>query len=754
MSHILRQLMLACLVLTVLLSEPAPAQRTTMDSLLSRAGSFLATRQIDSAQILYREALDINDTSEVALTGLGRALMAEHDWGAAADVFEKALRPRAPNLQLHYLLGISYRELGTTKAFLLRTFDWNTSRDHFETVLSADSSYEDVLYQYALLQQYRENYHAAIDLGHRQVRLRPDLDRVRTGLFKLYRHFIAVDNEEATRWLSGQETPLDRYFLGEAWRRDGKLDSAEQLFQDLTYALGMGLPQPVFLSLARIAASRERPDLAEAYHLCAIEDLVSPLGADLVFEDIKYLLTDREMAFYDSLRTVGKKAAFFRAFWAVRNPSGGTQNPRIGEHYRRLVYAEQNYDYGGFRTQFTNPDWMKYLKFPACFALNAEFNDKGFVFLRQGEPTNIIRGPVTASEPHESWLYEETDVQHRRVFHFAKTNSPANNWRLTALPSDPEILSDLAIWDPRYGEILRSNISAQFRLEDELREEAEGTVLEAFSTDSHTWKKETTTFALAYSVDAFRGIGSKTQLDIGYAIPLAPLRNVNAGMSSAISVEIGIAVRSLTSNVVVNALDTVYISTSFAGSQSYVNLYRYRVSPGSYSVSMHVRPLGTTLYGSWNLSRTIPSFADTQLCVSDLQLLMPSTRKSELEFDGIKVMPSPFHQHAVDRPLYTYLQIYNLARDTEEKSAYQATYRLTPRVTQRAGLQQNEAGAGGETREMGKSFEVTAEENATEFKKIDVSDVEPGVYTLSVVILDRRSGRSITQERTIELFEP
>jgi hypothetical protein len=165
---------------------------------------------------------------------------------------------------------------------------------------------------------------------------------------------------------------------------------------------------------------------------------------------------------------------------------------------------------------------------------------------------------------------------------------------------------------------------------------------------------------------------------------------------------------------------------------------------------MHVRPLGTTLYGSWNLSQEVPSFADTNLCISSIQLLMPSTRTSDLEFDGIKVMPSPFHQHGIDRPLYTYLQIYNLERDQEGRAAYQATYRLTPLTQKGATLQRDQRAR----REVGKSFEVSAEENPAEFKKIDVSDLDSGMYVLSVEVLDRRSGRTISQERTLEFYEP
>jgi GWxTD domain-containing protein len=719
-----------------------PMHSANPDSILLAADSLRHAGNMDAAEAAYRTAIDQNDSSKPAWEGLGMLYLENQNWGDAVDCYDHLMTLFPSDLAPHLALGMAYRERGTTKASLLRTVDWNKSRDQFDAILARDSSFRDALYQYALLEEYRGEYITAIAMGHRQIEKQPGMQSPRLGLFRLYRHFIAEDRPAAIAWLGQQQSAIARYFLGEALRRDGRLDDAERMFLDMLYETRTPLSQPLCLSLARIAAKRGLPAVAEAYIVRAIDELVSPLGADLLFEDIKYIISDRELALYNSRTSVEQKAQFFRAFWASRNPSGNVGNPRVPEHYRRLVRAEDDFEYTGFRTGFTDPDRMKYLTFPRCYALNKEFNDMGLIYIRHGEPDNRLRGNITSTDPQESWLYEATGEMPRQIFHFAKFNAPGNNWRLTALPNDQPLIANLTVWDTRYSNLLGDNSSASLKMLDELTSESGSTVLEALSTDNHTWEKTTKPMVIPHAVDAFRSAGSRALVDISCAIPLDQLRAEVAPDTRIVYAEAGIAIRSLTSKTVVTFTDTIRIPLAGSSGGHYVHLFRYRIPPDAYSVSQHIRPIGTSLYGSWNVQKTIPVFSPTEPGMSDIQFLMPAQSKSDLEFDGIKVAPSPFSYHPQDTPLYSYVHIYNLRKDGEGKSAYEARYVLAP------------AGKPSEATVVAQSLEVTAEDIAAEFKKISLSDTDPGKYVLTIEVMDRRSKQTTRASRTVQVFEP
>lgn len=86
-----------------------------------------------------------------------------------------------------------------------KLLEYQKSEKNFEHVLSQDSLFSDVLYQYALLQRYRDKYHQAIWLAQRQLELKPDLLAAQIGMLRIYRHYIVSQSEDnAIEWLQRQ----------------------------------------------------------------------------------------------------------------------------------------------------------------------------------------------------------------------------------------------------------------------------------------------------------------------------------------------------------------------------------------------------------------------------------------------------------------------------------------------------------------------------------------------------------------------
>jgi tetratricopeptide (TPR) repeat protein len=731
----------------------AAAQNARVDSLTILADSMYGLGKYEDACRVYEEALTFNEHGRNALIGRGKALLVLDQWSDAEDCFTKVLASDTADLAAHYYEGIALRETGKTKAWLLRNMDWNEARDHFFWVMRRDSTFGDVLYEYARLLDYRKDYPQAIAAGHQQLALRPDLPSVRVGLFRLYRSFVTNDRQNAIGWLQKEATPIAFYFLAEALRRENRLDEAEKLLNDLLAGNALPLTQAMHLSLARINAKRGNIAGAESRFWTAVNEVYTHLGADLIFEDLKYLVTDRELELYKGLESPAKKIVFFRAFWDSRNPAATSQsNVRIGEHYRRLVYAEDSFEYTGFRTAFNNPDRYKELAFPKSYSLNEEFNDEGLIYIRHGEPGHTQRSMQSADQA-ESWLYDATEETPRRIFHFQKKNASGNNWRLIPYPEDIVMLQSLLTWDVRYLDLLRGNASAEARVRDELREESRETVSQALATEEHSWKKEVTTFEFPFSIDAFRGQGSKALIDISYAVPLARFAAGSAAPGDPHKAEVGLSIRRRDGEIALASLDTIVIPPGRSEKDTYANRYRFLIPPDTYAFAMHVRPLEGNSFGNWKAQKLIPR-PTQELALSDIQYLLPSNIKSTLEIEGVKVVPSPFRAYPVDRPLYTYFHVYDLVKDADGKTLYRVRYLLTPVEEGKPLPVVDPDGSAGKTKLILERTREGTEDSAAEFGTLDLSEVSAGRYILTVAVTDRKRVQTVMVQRELDVFEP
>src|SRR5512147_3137055 len=82
-------------------------------------------------------------------------------------------------------------------------------------------------------------------------------------------------------------------------------------------------------------------------------------------EDVPYLITDEEKAIFKKLTTAEEKEQFIEQFWARRDPNPLTADNEFKiEHYRRIAYANDNFQSG-------KPGWK---------------TDRGRVYILFGKP--------------------------------------------------------------------------------------------------------------------------------------------------------------------------------------------------------------------------------------------------------------------------------------------------------------------------------------------------------------------------------
>ncbi len=103
------------------------------------------------------------------------AAMEEQRWGQAIRLLDAVIQKHPAHLEAHYLRGICYGERGKHPTVQSRLGDFlGKGQEDFQFILDRDSLYRDVLYQYALVRRYDNDYQEAIALTQAQIRLKPE----------------------------------------------------------------------------------------------------------------------------------------------------------------------------------------------------------------------------------------------------------------------------------------------------------------------------------------------------------------------------------------------------------------------------------------------------------------------------------------------------------------------------------------------------------------------------------------------------
>src|ERR1700754_4765595 len=117
-----------------------------------------------------------------------------------------------------------------------------------------------------------------------------------------------------------------------------------------------------------------------------------------VDEDVRWIITDQELAAFKSLSNDEERDQFIEQFWLRRNPNPDSpENEFRDEHYRRIAYANEHFAAG-------KPGWKR---------------DRGHIYISFGKPDSIDSHPSggnyqrpmeegggnTSTYPFETWHY-------------------------------------------------------------------------------------------------------------------------------------------------------------------------------------------------------------------------------------------------------------------------------------------------------------------------------------------------------------
>src|SRR6188472_3295752 len=124
--------------------------------------------------------------------------------------------------------------------------------------------------------------------------------------------------------------------------------------------------------------------------------------------DLATIAPDSVLREFDQQRGE-QRARYLRGFWSQRDRAElRADGERLREHYRRLFYARKNFQ---LTTNNRHYDIVERYR-----SGSRDFDDRGIIYIRHGEPTSRATYAAPGLEPNESWRYSRPDGD--LIFHF------------------------------------------------------------------------------------------------------------------------------------------------------------------------------------------------------------------------------------------------------------------------------------------------------------------------------------------------
>ncbi|MFQ5649333.1 MAG: tetratricopeptide repeat protein [bacterium] len=742
-----------------LLAQPVDSD---VDSTLKQANDLYASHNLKDAKKEYKRVLKKAPESLAALRGLSRIAIEDEDWGDVKDWNKRIVKQHPSDLLANYNLAIAHRETGKYKALLLRKRDFDRSREFFDKVIAQDSTFRDVLLQRGVLERHKKNWRAAISWGHRQLALKPGLVSGHVGLHHFYRLFLSHSGDkEVQKWLSNQNRDWAGYVSAEHHRRRKRFAQADSMLHSLLEK-ERGLSKvPIYLSLVRLRMQQDKPEDANSYYWQALDSIENDIDFAFLFEDAKYIFADDELEQLASLSTFAEKQAFLRRFWLKRELAPASPLKfRLVEHYRRLVKAEHDYWFDGVRSAVNNPDRLGYLAFPEAYYLNKEFNDKGLVFIRHGEPDDVALTAGQSLPSNESWLYYKREDRPKLVFHFLISKfGTGNNWRLAPSLENRNMLADRAGWDHSINRLLQSGSVGEFQSHlIQMSEESREMVSFAMSSDFHTWSRKVESLDVRFHTATFRGQDGKTRLEIYFGVPLEQVRQDEESAAAA-PVEYGSAILATDFEEIESSSGQEAIKgqqSDGAGADYFLRYHHFELEPDSYHLSFYARQgrESATLLGGENFETQVPAYDHKMLSLSDLlpaSALGAPEGQSSVKKGEWSLVPNPAKTFDPAQPVYLYYEVYNLSKNSDGETTFEIENEIVLEKKKKGGLGKvfGFLGGGKKQRVSIKDKRQGGDSDAVELMSFDVSNLDEGEYVLRVKLTDLVASKSV--EKSVRL---
>lgn len=334
---------------------------------------------------------------------------------------------------------------------------------------------------------------------------------------------------------------------GRLERRAGHPDSA---LKNLRRAMLLSwTPAVAALELARTiplsgpisgSEGKGRRDEAMRYYLLAAASDV-PAVVAMIRRDLEPIATRDELRELEA-RQGEDRATWLAAFWLGRDAVDLREpGSRLAEHYRRWDVASREFRLPPFRRRYR---WGIELYRSG----DVELDDRGVVYLRQGEPTLRIIwpssrpagriDPLRRNYGNESWRYDRPDGP--LILHFVAREDPSD-FRLVDTPLELDVALDQlerrAHELPDLARMIRSGEYTAMWVDEEVRRENRAAMAIATRTDA--WQRQYREILSGRAQWLAAGVrGGIPLVHIVYALDAAAVRDARIGGATTVPVRV------------------------------------------------------------------------------------------------------------------------------------------------------------------------------------------------------------------------
>lgn len=743
----MRGFALVCIGLVVL-SAPqrahaqSPAERAVLDSLRA-----VVATETDSSALLAREqqrvavARQNRDDPMIHLElgllayRIGEITGADKHYQDAAGEFEWAseLRPGWP--YAWYWLGRAELALGESSIIALENirqilgFDpLSKAARAFARAAEADPSFS----------------RALVDLGATALR-----QRIAPRLSVAQR---ALRLAAGTR--AGEE-PAVLLVRGRVERESGAHDSALAAFRAYV-ALG-GDQALGGLEIARSLYAVGQADSAIRAYFLATRPPVGDSARAEFRREVRWIATAEDLRAYDSL-AADSLGPWLRRFWGRRDLADARlSGDRLIEQFRRYAYTRQNFRLVSRHRHFDIAEVYRDTS-------QTEFDDRGVIYLRHGEPDARARYTDVDVHPNETWAYRRPSPIGDLVFHFV-ARGDVQDFKLveslldaydfsTALvlagPTDIPtsvvggLLSSRAHLAPLYERLARGGTAGRSALLAQERRQGQRSIAEGTTTDSYPlrFERDLRPVVTSFAVAAPGG----SELHVVFAIPASALQSYLVGTGGvAYPVRFRVMVYD-SAELAVGGVDTLRVFRSagpLAPGSFLTEQVVIPVPPGSYRFHFVAEELNADAGGMVPGQRVEAPAADRGFAASDLVLGREGSGLVWRRREG-DVPLNPLLRFPRDGAIELYYEVYGLPA----RSAVATQVSVAPR----GGRSLFSAILG---RRSGARLEYTTQTDAPGLARvrqhIDLRGLRPGRYDLELDLRDPASGRRAVRRQSFEI---
>jgi GWxTD domain-containing protein len=727
------------------LAAQEPAERARLDSLVAAFAPIsdstaLLAMETDRIAVAKERRDDPMIHLELGILAyrIGEVTVGSKHYDDAASEFEWATDLRADWPTPWYWLGRAELAIGESRVIAIENLrevlgvdPLSKAARAFARAAAADPAYSRALVDLATT-ALRQRIGPRLDVAQRALRLAAATPAGREPEVLLARGRVELD-------LDARDSALVAFRAYLAARGDSGVGGFE---------------------IARTLALLGRQDSAVAQYSAALRTQLSPAARALFRKDITWIATPEELVLFDRLPAdeVGK---WLRRFWGERDVAYARKSgERLVEQFRRYAYVRANFRLTTRHRHYDITDVYR-------DSTQQDFDDRGVIYLRHGEPDGRARYADQSIEPNETWVYRRPPPDSDLVFHFVAAGhvqdyklveslldaygfSTAVTYQARAdAPTAPleGLLNSRARISDIYQRLAEQGTTGRGSLLAEERRRGRRAITTGTTTDSYELR-----FAhdLHPVVSWFVLADSERQpvLHVVFALPAAALRSYPAAGGVGYPFEFRLIVFDSAYRRV-GDLDTLRVfrnATELPEGSYLTEQLAVRVPPGHFHFHFVVEELQADLGALVSAEPVEVPRTDSGFSASDLVLGLKGSGLV-LRRAGGDVPLNPLSSFPRDGTLELYYELYGLPQ-----GAAVATRVSVQPEGGRSFFQRLFGGGRGTNLEYGTVTDAAGRTRVRQ--QIVLTGLTPGRYVLTLDLVDDASHQRVTRHQAFEIGKP